>query len=69
MHLRRRRALRRSVAIEGGMHEAMRHVPDLGLVPLDDAAHRLGSIDQQVPAIGDLRRRRCTRARGLGVGP
>lgn len=69
MYLRRWRALRRIVAIGGGVHEAVRHASDLGLVPLDDAAQRLGSIDQQVPAIGDLHRRRCTRARGLGVGP
>ncbi len=55
------------------MHEAVRHVSDLGLVPLDDAAQRLGSIDQQVPAIGDLQpsvhpcarpRRRALNGRG-----
>lgn len=50
------------------MHGAVHHVPDLGLVPFDDAAKRPGSVDEQVPTIRDLRRRRCTRPRGLGLG-
>lgn len=52
----------------GVVHGAVRHLSDLGLVPLDDSAQGLGSVDEQVPAIRDLRRRRCSRARGLGVG-
>lgn len=49
------------------MHDAIRHVPDLGLLQFDDAARRLGSVDEQVPMIRGLRRRRCARPRGFDV--
>lgn len=49
------------------MHASVRYVPDLGLVLFDDAAQRLGRVDEQVPAMRDLRRRRRSRLRGLAV--
>lgn len=45
VHLRRCHTPCRIAAIGGDVHDVMRHVPDLGLVPLDDAAQRLGGID------------------------
>ena len=36
-------------------------------MPLDHAAQRLGCVDEQVPAIRDLRRRRRSRTRGPGI--
>jgi len=48
---------------------AVGHAPDLGLVSFDHAAQRLECVDEQVPAIRDLRRRRRSRTRSLGIGP
>ncbi len=67
VHLRRGCGLRRDRGGRAILRASVRYVADLGLVPFDDAAQRLRRVDEQVPAIRDLRRRRRSRARGLGL--